>query len=428
MNRLGRLVIVILAATSAIALLCALVFGHALYEPPPSAFDARTFGPTGHGAVVKALGQLGVRVEPIRTDSLTDVTLPLLIIEPEYTRVMVPGAPRDADGDDRRADEKRAAGEPTKGSGEQTLRNVIAQRVAKNLKTVLVVPKWEQDGSGEFAPTYRAAKVLTMASGTADLSGTTNPSRERESLALSGPLGTYAASLTMPQRLVFNSDATIKVNIAGDSHGSFIAANKARTLYVVADPDLLHNFNFDQAEHLALVHAFVTKELGTQAVALDEMTHGYVQRRSLLHLMSQWPGVLVLAHLVFLVLVLAWQVHTREPGVSHDSARQSPRIAIEVAASVLTHARRPAQALLLSRHVDSLIRYLGARLALPQRGDVRETAAALDTRARAQGIETPGETFAQAALAASEGTATLTTSRHVTELAARLLGKHSHGA
>jgi hypothetical protein len=163
---------------------------------------------------------------------------------------------------------------------------------------------------------------------------------------------------------------------------------RADGVLVVSDPDLVHNWNLQRADH-ARVALDVVREAGEgDAVAIDEVFHGHGERRSLGAALGEVPTVYVTAHALGVLLLVVW-IGSRRFGRAQDLAKlgHGPAESIAVSAFVLSEGR-PIETL-AARYVHEQLADLAERLGLAPGRSPAEQAAHIDRVAARRGVEKP---------------------------------------
>jgi hypothetical protein len=342
-----RSIVIAIATISLVATIVAMVFGSRLAPAPAQPRDSYGHGALGHRAFLETMRALGVHAERWTLPRYEPVEAPLFVIEPNGPSIFVSGV-------------------------EHTLGELVRARITADRVTVLVLPKWTPSMMGMVAPegASRIHELLAELPFTVSLAS--DDTRDGWQLldAHDGAGDPHTLELRWPQRIEGGTEAL------GDGRGSFVVHDGKGLLYVVSDPDLVHSFNLQRAEHAAYWHGFVTRTLGVDTIVIDEVFHGANRTRSLAEVFATWPGVLALAHLGLLVLTVLMMGRKRfgPPAPEGEPVGRGPREVIDVAASVL--ANGTGVPTLTTRYVEDLVDDLHRRLALPE-GKTRERRAEL---------------------------------------------------
>jgi len=334
-----RAIVIGLACLSLVATIGVIVFGRRLSPPPAQPRDSY-----GRGA-------MGLHVVRWTLPDYHDVTAPLFVIEPDAPEYTTPDGIR------------------------MSLRELCESRAAQGRFTVIVLPKWTigMFGVGPEIP----QRVRDTLGGTpfegAQLVWPREITATRESITASSPaLGERHIELPWPQTVVGATPV-----LTGPT-GSFIVSDASGLTFLIADPDLLHNFDVQRADHAALAHDFVTEVLHADTIVVDEVFHEHVATRSLAEAFSHFPGVLALVHGSLLMLVVLLQGRKRfgPPRPIPAPYGRGPREVIEVASGVLASGQSIDR--LAPRYVEQVILDVHRRLGLSEGKTLAQKAAALD--------------------------------------------------
>jgi len=356
-DRIRRIVVAI-AVLSLVATLGAIVFGKKLAPVPNQPRDSYGHGPLSHRAFLETLWALGLHAQRWTQPSHEGVSAPLFVIEPNSDVVVIEGREHD-------------------------LAELVRARITANRPTIVVLPKWEPAMMGLVSPSesWSMSSLLSLAPGM-DLSlQRVELTDAREAITARDERGAeYQLDLRWPQRVSGG------VPVLSDAHGAFVVRDEKSLVYVVAEPDLLHSFNVQRADHMAFWQSFLRDGLHTDTVVIDEVFHGEVQTRSLAELFSGWPGALALVHLGWIVIVVLAMGRRRfgPPQPAPDALGRGPREVIDVAASVLANGTRVGT--LATRYVEGAVTDLHRRLGLSEGKSVEQRAELVDAAAQRRRI------------------------------------------
>ncbi len=242
-SRRVRRVVIGVAIVSALATAAALLFGRRLAEPEARARDSYGRSAIGQRAFVETLEALGVHVVRQRDGRYAEIRAPLLFIEPDGPEAVLAGRTH-------------------------RLSEIVRERRANGLATVLVLPKWdllEKDAVVGRAPSAALRKLLRAAvDDETRLVRSRAASVERERIVLAGPIGPRTIEIAEPQWLVGGE------SLLG-AEGRALIVRLPGPVIVVGDPDFLHNFNLQRADHAALALDLAEKVLATDTVVIDEV-------------------------------------------------------------------------------------------------------------------------------------------------------------
>jgi hypothetical protein len=390
-----RAIVIALASLSLVASIAVLVFGRDLAPPPAQPRDSYGRGPLGHRAWAETLQALGVHVVRWTRSSYEDVSAPLFIIEPDHATYDAP--------DGRTV----------------SIADLCTARSAAGRLTVLVLPKWHIGALGNVAPddAWRVREVLagTPFEG-AQLVWQSRLTSDRDEItASSAVFGERHLEIPWPQTVIGPTPL-----LSGPT-GSFIAADPSGRTFLVSDPDLLHNFDVQRADHAAIAHEFVTEVLQTDTIVVDEVFHEHVETRSLAQIFSHFPGVLALLHggLVVLVVLLYGRRRFGPPRVDPAPYGRGPREVIDVAAGVLASGQSVER--LAPRYVEQVILDAHRRLGLAEGKSLAQKAAALDATLTRRGLLPDAVRLLETSQSATRETA-LALATRATQLRESLLG------
>lgn len=363
------------AVLSFLMTVVSLIVGGRLAGPRPTGVDSYSDGPLGHQVAFKLVDRLGYEVtRQNRAYHDTDVTL---FIEP-------------------------ASINESTDFGDVFLVDVLDERSALELASIVVLPKWRLGLNGEVSEASGSLMSLSqiVAPGTEVVwhhtgEMSTDPVRREEH----GSLGDFVLELPWRQAIVTPEGFE---SVLGPEDSSLVVISQDRTRIIVSDPDIFHNFNIQRADHAALIDAIVGASIVGDAAAIDEVFHGHANVPSLGHLLSQFPAVLLVVQGVTLCL-LVFLFGFRRFGVPRKEVvdwEHGPLETVEVSANVLALGQSVARlaAEYTRRAIDECAETLGLKGTT-----VRERAIRLDALMTRQGLE-------PAAVATLDGAARLSAS------------------
>lgn len=353
-----RQIVVAIAVISLVATIGALVFGKKLEPPPNQPRDSYGHGALSHRAFLETLWELGFHAQRWTRPSHDSVSAPLLVIEPNADVVMIDGREHD-------------------------LASLVRQRITANRPTIVVLPKWEPSLMGLVEPTepWKLAPLLSLVPGTTLSLVRGELTDARDTVAAQDESGrAFELSLRWPQRVAGG------IPVLSDERGAFVVRDEKSMVYVVADPDLVHSFDVQRADHMAFWESFLRETLHTDTVIVDEVFHGEVETRSLAELFAGWPGALALVHAGLVVLVILAMGRRRfgPPQPLPEALGRGPREVIDVAASVLANGTRVGT--LATRYVEGAVTDLHRRLGLSEGKSIEQRAELVDAAAERRRI------------------------------------------
>ncbi|HHI69183.1 MAG TPA: DUF4350 domain-containing protein [Planctomycetes bacterium] len=351
--------------------------------PPAKKEEAHSFskGPVGHQAFFEFLRALGVDARRFRNTAFDAPRDPLFFIEPRP--------------------------ESSFGGRQFSLAEALGARVQRGLPTVLVLPKWrwnKKKKAFQLLDLPAAARVLAAAfpgrEGPELSRGALPGRREGKGAALvPGRAGIpdLLVDLPDPQEIRLKGFGEV---LLGRPEACLAAGfpDREGPLYLVSDPDLLHNFNLHRGDHGAFWAAFVERILHPERVYVEEVFHGLGRIPSLGRALSAFPGSLLLAQGILLLLGLAWAAfHRFGPVRDPEPPRgRGPAVLVDAAGRLLAAALD--EKALAHDYVEWILRDTAGRMGLPPAGDLQALARALDEAARRREIP-PGAAEALAAVA-----------------------------
>ena len=351
-----RRVVTLVAGLSAVCTLVAIVWGAKLSAPAPTDSDSFATGPLGHRAFHDSLRELGVHVlRGRRADVLTN-DAPALFIEPSLEAFL--------DGD------------------RVTLSEVIIERQIDDYATLVVLPKWAmtRDDEGEERAVWvgeRASDVLTAATGEVGSIGHLGSATELAEWEATGPLGSFRVTAPWLQT-VDVPNATVLLEVEGRP----IAVWHDGGTLILSDPDILHSYNHHRTDNAEVALA-VVRDLGSDAVVIDEVFHGHGQQRSLAAALGEFPASLILVQgLLLVVLVVARGARRFGPPEPEPGLGRGPAESIAVSASVLARGRSTGN--LLQSYLHEVLDDVAARLQLRE-GDAGDIALEVDAISKRRG-------------------------------------------
>jgi hypothetical protein len=396
----ARLIVIVVAILSLAGTMGALVFGRQLAPPPAQPRDSYGRGALGHRAWLETMRALDVHVVRWTTADYANVSAPLFFIEPERAETEVDGEPL-------------------------RIADVVNDRLAAGRMTVLVLPKWTMGMLGLVGPELPGL-LRELLDGTplgqAQVHWPPAISADRVSIDTApGVLGARHLELPWPQTLM-NVTA-----VAEGPDGSFIARDSTSRFFVISDPDLVHNFDVQRADHAALSRDFIRDVLHADTIVVDEIFHEHVETRTLSELFARFPGILALLHggLVILVVLLMGRKRFGPPAAEAAAYGRGPREVIEVAAGVLASGQKVER--LAPRYVEHVILDTHRRLGLAEGKTLAQKAIAIDVVATRRGIPPDAERLLATATSASRETA-LALAARANRFRESLLGAHVAGA
>lgn len=368
-----RLVATWIAILSLVATVVAIVWGRKLAPPRPTARDSFSSGPLGHKAFFETLAALRFPIVRWQQGDPTEVPGTLFIVEPDAAYVEVDGLELD-------------------------LAELVDARIAAGRRTVVVLPKWRTTSLGyaEVEDPALADELLESVWPGASLVHHGAPEATPTSFTGRGER-VHAVDLSLPFPATIDGGDRPVLEV---DRGRVVISDAKRLIFVVADPDLVHNFNVQRAHHALFWSRFVREELGGGALVLDETFHGHRRTRSIAEALGEWPGVLLLGQmfLVGIVILLMNRVRFGKPMAAAAAHGRGPREAISVSALVLGTGQPLGR--LGVAYVEHAVDDLHRRLGLPDATSVEAKATAIDDVAVRRGLARDAEAALATARAA----------------------------
>ena len=122
-----------------------------------------------------------------------------------------------------------------------------------------------------------------------------------------------------------------------------VAKEKKRgRLWVIADGDIISNYNLHRGDHAYLMVQWIEKTLRADTVVLDEGAHGHAQSLSLRDEMGRFPTIFLSIHACLLLLFLAWHGAYRfgEPLSMRPHPLRGPKEIVAITANVFVHGKK----------------------------------------------------------------------------------------
>lgn len=347
-------------ALSLVATVALLLYGSRLGKPAAHEPDSFGRGAISHRAFVETMEALGVPVVRFRSGHYDDVKTPLWFIEPDLTSAHA-------------------------GSKKFDLRAIIDKRESSQRFTVVVLGKWSESGRRNVFPVSDGdiTDVLDAVAPGAGLQVNISDEKAARNAVLRGPLGPVRIEVPSLQSLEPSPELT-PLAAAGDR--IVVARVKGRHVILVSDPDLLHNFNIQRADHAKLALEIVHRTLASDVVVVDEVFHGHYFVPSLGDALGHYPAMLLPIQAVLLLLLVAIAGFSRSgPDLpSKPTRRAGPAEAVDVGGSVLAIGQ-PAR-LLVAGYVEQLLDDMADKRGIRE-ADPRMRAQRIDDAARRRNIE-----------------------------------------
>lgn len=392
LGRRWRTLIAAGAVLSFLATVASLLVGGRLAGPRPTGMDSYSKGPLGHEVAYKLLNELDYQVTRQHTAyHQTDVAL---FIEPSFMT-------------------------KSTSHGDVFLTDVLEERSALKLASIVVLPKWRVNADGEVTEASEALLDLqSVVAPGVDLvwrnagEMTTEPVRYEEE----GSLGSFTVELPWRQSIVTPEGFEA---LLGAEDEALVVVSQDTTRFIVSDPDIFHNFNIQRADHARLVEAILSAAIHGDAAAVDEVFHGHAQLPSLGHSLSRFPAFLVVAQGVALCLMVFLFGFRRfgAPRIERVRWERGPLEAVEVSAEVLAIGQPPTT--IAAEYVRRAIQECAERLGLTAK-NLRDRAARIDKLLVRRGLDPTAVLTLNQAARLENSNQSLVVSLHVARKAHRL--------
>jgi hypothetical protein len=353
------------------------LYGYRPFDSSATPTHSYASGPIGHRAFVSFLQRIkihSVRIHQVET--LKQASQPLFLIEP-LTDLKIHGV---------------------------SISEVKSARIKAGFVSILILPKWFRrpdpfEPGFEQIPLHRLQHWLKQALpklqtnknflGEAPTHSTVSKSNPTITIHQM-PVADTSAALVADWVESSASTAGSKVRFAlstqgvqvmyvknspfepllNSEHGAIIArytSSDGGVLYLVSDPDLLHNFNLQRGENAALWLALIRNSLRTDTILIDEVFHNLVKQFSLAEELGSFPQVFFVIQALLLCAFFVWAGMRRfgRPVISALTRRYGPREIIEITAWLQVCSQKSAR--LGQMYVQAIFDDLGERLGL---GDI----------------------------------------------------------
>ncbi len=328
-------------------------------QPGADAVGPSTFSRSaiGHAGIADTLQRLGVSVVKSRDTSADKLGKDgvLVIAEPRPTAVSEPA-----------------------------LRALLDARAV-----LLVLPKWTGRasttmpgwlGSAEEKPIGQAQWALDLVASKGEVV------REREAPSWTTNLLNKQPQLATPVQLM-RSDAMRPI-VAGPAGMLVGELNRNRSVWVLADPDVIANHGIGHAENAALALAIVNRLRGPNgSVVFDETVHGYqAQPANPLALLVQFPFVVATVQVIAALALLMWATMARfgAPQSAPPPLSAGRQGLLQNVAQLITFAGH--QQVMVRRYVQETVRETARQLHAPRGLSGQPLAAWLTRVGEARGV------------------------------------------
>ena len=326
-------------------------------------------GALGHRAFLDFLKAMEIRADRLTFPSFDSPRAPLFFIEPS-PKVKL-------------------------GGRNLIFSQALSRRLRVGLPTVVILPKWKRSkGRVSLLPLSDVKKILgAAAEGMPSAeglevrrAGLTGAGRVKGGVLLRGTrsLPDLVVDLPEPQTLSLGGGGEVLLGRPGAALAVGFPGREG-PLFLVSDPDLLHNFNLQRADHGAFWALLLERVLGAEEVVVDEVFHGKGRLPSLWAQMVRFPESLIPFQILVLLFLLGWAAFHRFGPARGEKGAVARGPGEFVAAAGMVLARTMPEAHLARKYVEWMIRDTAVRF--HSGDDLAEAARLLDQLAERKGLE-----------------------------------------
>jgi hypothetical protein len=329
----------------------------------------------GHEALPEVMRRLGVHVLVDRRGTYRFADAPVFFIEPRLRTLDAHDHP-------------------------EQLARVLAQRSADGHDSVLVLPKWRANSPGHN-PVSRAYKTdVERVLSAAIHPGALELRREDTDVPETAALRQWTVpGRAGPRRVVLLERQTFRVHddrieVLLGTHRSALVVRippsrpgaDGGSIFLVSDPDLLHNFNQHRGDHAQIV-LDVLDAADSDTLVIDEVFHGHAFEDTTASVLGSTGAVIVVAHLFGLALLHLWAGARTFGGPARTgSAASSSEVLLGLAGQALAPPSGPATPGLVGAYITLILSDAADRLAIAASDSLMARAQALDDMASRRGI------------------------------------------
>ncbi len=192
------------------------------------------------------------------------------------------------------------------------------------------------------------------------------------------------------------------VSINGEALVAKTTTASGKSMWLVAEPDLLNNAGLALGENAALALALLADVAqGGRTLVLDETSNGYLRPPEIFSALFEFPLVLVLLHTALLVLALLWAAMRRfgaprPPAPAFGRGREA---LMESTAALMRYGGHSAHA--LREYWRAALRQMREATGAPSGADRAELLAWLDRVGASRGVSVRAHTIDEAVRAAA---------------------------
>lgn len=341
----------------------------------PNGTDTYSDGALGHEALRDVMSGLGVHVLVDRRGVYAFADAPVFFIEPELRAVGSDGSSL----------------EPVR------LRNALARRAEQGLDSVLVLPKWGP-GPRRGAPVSRAYKPnVEEVLSTALPPGLVELRREDTDVPETAMLRAWTVpGEAGPRRVVLLERQTLRVHdgraevLLGSRRSALVLryrpAKGQGSIFVVSDPDLLHNFNHHRGEHAQIVLDLLAAA-DSDTMVIDEVFHGHAFADTTASVLGSTSALVVVVHLFGLALLFLWAGGRRFGPAPRPATASASAALLGAAGQALAPPTGPANPGLVGAYITLIVTDVAERLGVHAKASLNERARLVDEMAQRRGID-----------------------------------------
>lgn len=364
-----RRVAYILAVVTLVLL--ALVFATQRFQPArATGTDTYSDGALGHEAMRDVMKQLGVHVFVDRRGVYAFADAPVVFVEPRPRAV-------DLHGD------------------VILLRHVLLQRAQQGHDSVLVLPKWqpglEREGpvSRSYKPNVEEVLASALPRGLVELRREDTDVPETAMLrewTVPGQSGPRKVTLLERQTLrVYDGRAEV---LLGSRRSALVVryrpAKRGGSIFVVSDPDVLHNFNHHRGDHAQIVRDLL-RATDSDTIVIDEIFHGHAFGDTPPSVLGSTEAAFVVVYGFGVASLFLWA----GIGWLRRSYARSTRSAecLNAASPVLAPHTGSTNPGLVGGYITMVVTDVADRLSVPAKASLRERARLVDELADRRGVK-----------------------------------------
>ena len=364
-----RRIAYILAVITLVSLV--LVFATQRSEPARSTgTDTYSDGALGHEGMRDVMKELGVHVLVDRRGAYAFADAPVLFVEPSPRAV-------DLHGD------------------VILLHHVLLQRAQLGHDSVLVLPKWqpglEREGpvSRAYKPNVEEVLAAALPSGLVELRREDTDVPETAMLREWTVPGRYG-----PRKVTLLERQTLRVHdrraevLLGSRRSALVVryrpAKGGGSIFVVSDPDVLHNFNHHRGDHAQIVRDLLYAT-DSDAMVIDEVFHGHAFGDTAAGVLGSTRAVFVVVYGFGLAALFLWA----GVGKLRSPLARPTRSAecLHAASPVLAPHTGPTNPGLVGGYITMVVTDVADRLGVPAKASLRERARLVDELADRRGVK-----------------------------------------